>query len=467
VSRERIRGSFLILFSIYYSIILFAVLPETQHVGQLLLPLAVTGGMGLWGLARGVGFFFLHFHFRDVLVVIPKQVQIASWCFVAIAVCWSLACIIAYPYSVRHRDHYVNDITELAARGVDAPEAIKDPRVFSVSVDPKKAGPPTGYILTIQASENPGPLTCRHLYFSPANILKGRVFVTHHKLYPARSQYFAVSCIHSQDYGGDNRPYVCTVIAPSGCSIVRCRQLDLSTWKRLPFSTVFCDGEHLPGSPDVGTYRDGEPPSDRNFERYKFNNLCSEISYSYSWHLLTVLGLPWDQNFAYPGLRPLPLVATPVDRERFILRIPRTSEEPCHSGLPLENLGEVEGVYADQQPDELDLRIHPGQTGPIATYDPLVVQETGIYILKVKYRQTGLIDWFLKAIPSGDLPAPRQQCLSVMEDNLSVKCLELRLKAGEHFQLQLVNQYSPGTDGAEIVIQEIHAYREKFPLWGW
>src|SRR5439155_912540 len=47
VGRDKIRGAFLLLFSLYYSVIWFAALPEEKHLGQMLLPLAAGGGLGL------------------------------------------------------------------------------------------------------------------------------------------------------------------------------------------------------------------------------------------------------------------------------------------------------------------------------------------------------------------------------------------------------------------------------------
>jgi hypothetical protein len=461
MEREKVRGTFLILFSVYYSVILFAVMPDTRHLGQLLLPLAVTGGFGLWGLFRSVSFFFFHFRFRNLAIVIPKPVLIASSSVLAAAFCWGLACLAAYSYSTRHRDHFVNDIMELAVNGVEANNTIKDPHVFSVTIDPQKSGSPTGYLLSIQANDNPGLLECCHVNFQVTNSKMGRVFVTRHKLYPSRLQSFAVTCVHSQEFGGDIRPYACTVTIPFGSSIVGCRQLDLSSWKRLPFSTVFFAGEHLPGSPVLGRL------SDHDIPKTKFNNLSSEISYRYPWHTLSTLGLPWDQNFNYPGLRPLSLVAAAAGHERTVLRCPRNQEEARETSISLESLHEETGVYAHERTDGLHFRAYPVQPCLVATSKPFVVEEDGVYLMKVKYLETGMKDFLLKAIPVGDFDAPHQQCISHTEDDLPVKFLEMRLKAGKPFQLQLLVQSHSASDGAEILIQEIKAYREKFPHWDW
>jgi hypothetical protein len=464
LARDEIRGGFLMIFSFYYSVIWFAVLPEQKHLGQMLLPLTVSGGLGLWGLAKALGFLFLRFDFRDISIVIPKHVRIVAWVTLGVAVCWVLTCVVADRYSLRQRDHYVNDITELAARAVDAKEHIKDSRLFGVSVDPRRPSSPKGYILTIQASTKPGLLTCRHVQF-PAPGIQGRIFITHHKLYPGRGQYFAVSCVHSALYGGDIRPYACAVIVPPGCSIVGCRELDLSAWKRLPFSTVFCDGEHLPGSPAVGKFQEGEGPSDQFFAIHTFNNLSSEVAYDYPWDLLTAFGLPFDQNFNYPGLAPERLAAVFESGSLGILRQPTTLEEFRQEGLPLDLLTAAPGVHLSKRENGVELQISPVPFAPVAEYPRLSVPTSGVYLFKVKYQQLKPGDLILKTAESDGKNPPKQCCLAHMEGNCPVKFLEVKLNAGDSIQLQLINQLSTDPAGSQFLIQEIQVFRERNPLW--
>jgi len=462
--RDKIRGAFLLLFSLYYSVIWFAALPEEKHLGQMLLPLAVGGGLGLWGLAKALGFLILRLDFQDISIVIPKHVRIFAWATLGAAVCWALTCVVAYRYSVRHRDHYVNDITELAARAIEAKELIKDSRLFAVALDPRSPSRPKGYILTIQASSKPSLLTCRHVQF-PTRGMQGRIFVTHHKLYPGRGQYFAVSCVHSALYGGDIRPYACTVVVPPGCSIVGCRELDLSAWKRLPFSTIFCDGEHLPGSPVVGKFHEGEGPSDPFFASYTCNNLSSEVAYDYPWDLLTAVGLPFDQNFNYPGLAPERLAAVFGLESLGNLQRPTALEEFRQEGLPLELLAAAPGVEVSVRENGVELQISPVPSAVVAEYPLLRVPSSGVYLFKVKYQQLRPGDLILKAVRKDGKGPPKQCCLPQMEGDCPVKLLEVKLNAGDSVQLQMINQLSTDPAGSEFLIQGIQAYRERNPLW--
>jgi hypothetical protein len=180
----------------------------------------------------------------------------------------------------------VNQIRALAARGEDAKDEIKDDRVFSVYLPGDE--PDVGYVLAIQAAANPGYLTCRHVHF-PSSTIPGRVFITHHKLHPGQLQYFAVSSFRAAKYG-DTRPYACAVTLNPGSSIVGCQKLNLSGWKRLGFSTIFCDGEKMAGSPQVGRLALSDLPTDPNFAKFLFNNFSSEVAYDYPWESLTVAG---------------------------------------------------------------------------------------------------------------------------------------------------------------------------------
>jgi hypothetical protein len=116
-------------------------------------------------------------------------------------------------------------------------------------------------------------------------------------LYPGQVQYFAVSCLRAWKYG-DDRPYACSVILPPGASIVGCRELDLSSWKRLPFSTVFCDGDRFAGSPPVERVPYDALPTDPYFAKYFFNNFSSEVAYDYPWELLRAAEGAYPDNAA-------------------------------------------------------------------------------------------------------------------------------------------------------------------------
>src|SRR5207244_6140245 len=107
------------------------------------------------------------------------------------------------------------------------------------------------------------------------------------------------------------------------------------SWKRLPFSTIFCDGDRLAGSPPVDRVPYAALPTDPYFAKYFFNNFSSEVAYDYPWDLITVAGLPFYQNFEYPGLQPVRLVANLGKEDDGRLRLPQNLEEGNQSGLPL------------------------------------------------------------------------------------------------------------------------------------
>jgi hypothetical protein len=463
IGKDKIRGGILILFAFYYSLVWFFVLPEQKHLGQMLLPLTISGGIGLWALFRLFRFLFFRLDACDLPIAIPKGLRIGCWIALGICASWIGTCALAYPYSMRQRARYLAEVATLAAKGHDAKQTIRDPRLFSAYIDPDSAEPPTGYVLAIQAGADPGYLTCRHVHF-PSKTLPGRLFITRHKLHPGRLQYFAVSCIHATKLG-ENRAYACSVILNPGSNIVSSRKLDLSEWKRLPFGTVFYDGEKSPGSPSLGAMGSVDFVPDALVGKYFFNNLSSEMAYGYPWELLTVAGLPFHQNFEFPELRPVPLIASHEEGEDVVLRSPRNVKEDSQSGLPLQAFKAAPGIYLDETNQSIHPKLSPEQTGVLGTYPLPRVPESGIYLLKVKYRQIGMADLVVKAVRLDGKDSPKQCCLPQMEGDCLVKFLEVKLNAGDSIQIQLINQLSTDSTGHEFIIQEIQAYREKNPLW--
>jgi len=458
-SRDKIRGAFLVLFSLYYSVIWLAVLPEQKHLGQLLLPLTVTGGLGLWGLARFARFMLFGFHGPNVSFTGLRSLRVACGVGLAALICWVAACALTYRYSLRHRDNYVNEIRALAARGVEAPETIKDARVFSAYFEPNRPLRPTGFLLAIQTSANPGYLTCRHMHF-PAKPLPSRLSITRHKLLPDKVQYFAVSCFAGRR---DQRPYAYTVTLNAGCRIIWSKKFDLSSWERLPFSMLFHDGEKCAGSPEVGRFPSGNLSFDPFLGQSTITNLSSEMGYDIPSQSLSVLGLPWDENFVYPGLLPARVVASfeaPGPRR---LRPPTNLDELNELGLPLSNLGPEDGATLTSEARGLNLKVLPGQSGNAATYSPIIPSEDGVYLFQMRYRRlAGELSLHVDGSRKKELL--QRTFLTVQGDGL-VQSVEVKLKAGESFQLRLANQAPPGYWASEFLIQEMRAYREKYPLW--
>jgi hypothetical protein len=289
IGRERTRGACLLLFGPYYGAALFGVLPELKHVAPLLLPLTVAGGLGLWGLGR---LLYLVAWRRDACAIplhLPRSVRLACWVGLAALACWAAVCALAYPVSLRERRHLVRDVSALAARGEAAPETIRSPVLFSACSDPGPRPQHVGYQLTIEASAQPGLLTCRHVHFS-AGAVPGRMFVTHHRLLPGSVQSYCVSC-QTRACDDDPRPYACTV-SLENARIISCTRLDLSAWKQLPFSTVIAYGSRCPGSPFVGWLTDPETDPILQASAFNFNNLSGWMVYGWSPGQLNRLGLP-------------------------------------------------------------------------------------------------------------------------------------------------------------------------------
>lgn len=469
MGRDKLRGAWLVLFSLYYGIVWFAILPEQKHLGQLLLPLAVTGGIGLWSIGRLAGLLLFTMDPGVQRLSIFRPLRAVGWGAITATLVWLVACWLTYPYSTRHRNSLLNEIIQAAARGVDAPDTIKDSGVFSVWIDPKETSGQEGYLLSIEASHEPGFLTCRHVHFpAPSDIdptgILGRVFVTRHRLHPDRLQYFAVSCLQARN-PADIRPYACTVVLPPGSRIYGCRKLDLSSWNKLPFSTVFFDQEDSPGSPPVGRFSALDMPIDPYIPRYVFNNFSSETVYDYPWRITTIAGLPFDQNYSFPGLRPERLAAARDSAGLHILRSPQTLEDLSQAALPLESLKPASGVHRSIRNNGVLFQFPSAACSLVASYPPLGVPTPGVYLFKVKFQQRGSGDLVLKAVRSERKEPLKQRCLPQREGDSSVKYLELILESGNLIELEFSNQLSMEHAGCEFLIQEVQAYREKNPLW--
>ena len=178
---------------------------------------------------------------------------------------------------------------------------------------------------------------------------------------------------------------------------------------------------------------------------------------------LSVLGLPWDENFVYPGLLPARVVASFEAPGPGRLRPPTNLDDFNELGLPLSNLSPEDAATLTSKAEGLNLKVLPGQSGNAATYPPLILSEDGVYLFQIRYQG-------LAGELTLDVDSPRKKdllrrtFLTVQGDSL-VQSVEVKLKAGESFQLRLANQAPPGYWASEFLIQEMRAYREKYPLW--
>jgi hypothetical protein len=250
-------------FSVFFAAVLFIVLPELKHAEPLVLPLSVFGGVGLASLGalanpRLLATAIWHARGRAVHLVLAA---------VALAAVWGLACGGAYCYSFACRRELLDAVTTRAAHGEPAPEALRGPYLFSVTLRPEVDAHPIGYLLRIDAGAGEAFLECRHIRHACPPV-PSRLLFTRHRLLPGREQCFFVSCQPGAVFN-DTRPYVCAALLSGEARFLSCTRVDLSDWGRLPLSTVFIPGEYGPGNPVVGgktgtTCYDEKP--DLNFE---------------------------------------------------------------------------------------------------------------------------------------------------------------------------------------------------------
>jgi hypothetical protein len=173
----------------------------------------------------------------------------------------------AYWSSVTQRSSYLSAILRLAADEHAVGETLQDARTFAVRFEAGQASAPAGYLLTIRAGARPGILRCEHARHDPEGRMRSSAYQTRHQLHAGREQYFFVSCVHWANQG-DARDYACTVRVAGDAAIVASTRLDLSQWRRLPFSTVFYEGESRPGSPVVAGLPTEHTPDARGLEDF-------------------------------------------------------------------------------------------------------------------------------------------------------------------------------------------------------
>ena len=252
-SRERSPGFVLIGFSVFYAVILFLILPEQKHTAPLLLPLHMFGGIGVWTIASRC---FAAAQGHGLLLgILPQRLKQAAWTAGALLLSWASATGVAYSVSLQSRAELLHDIQQAASGGESAPELLRGQKVFDVHFLPDDTHDRTGYLLKINAGEQPGELLCRHERF-PLDWGWRRYLTTRHPLHAGKTQYFFVSCLQGSRHG-DPRPYACHVSIDGDAAIESCTLVNLAGWNRLQVSTLYCDGECSPGSP-----RGKEPTSD-------------------------------------------------------------------------------------------------------------------------------------------------------------------------------------------------------------
>jgi len=220
-----------------YTAILFAVLPEHQHSGMLVLPISVLGGFG-------------------VVSIFSSEFRQWHWgmgfkALILIAGVWGIACVDGYFWSLHERDRQIAEIRLAAANAVDDPSIRLQPQSMSVLSTPDSSLDRAGYLLEIETGPNPGPLNCKHVRsIRVKKAQDGRVYESEHRLFPNRRQYFFFTAYQGRLV--NHYLYESTVEVHGDARIISAKRADLTNWRDLEVSTVFYDGERSPGSPVVG-----------------------------------------------------------------------------------------------------------------------------------------------------------------------------------------------------------------------
>lgn len=242
--RGRTQAVLLVGLSIVHTAALLLVLPEQKHCGVLLLPLTVLGAIGI----RTAIALLQPAHWKQLFdrsFLPARRTWITAGAAVAAAFALSLA--ICYVVSKHERANLIAAIQSAARTGKLARETLHGDKVFSVRWLPGDTNHAVGYLLKLSPASKSTTLVCRQVHF-PQDWCWARVLETTHVLRPNREQYFFVTCDQGEEYG-DPRPYSCSVTVEGESRIESCQRIDLSGWKRLPVSTVFCEGDSSPGSP--------------------------------------------------------------------------------------------------------------------------------------------------------------------------------------------------------------------------
>ncbi len=410
-------------FSVFYAAVLFAVLPELKHAGPLVLPLSVFGGVGLASLGN---------------VAKPASLAAAIWqargravrlavAAVALVALWGLACGGAYIYSFACRRELLEAVIKRAAHGEPAPETLRDPRLFTVTLRPEQNPNPVGFLLRIQAGAGEAFLECRHLRHAyPA--LPARLFFTRHRLTPGREQCFFVSC-HPSGAFQDRSPYVCTALLNGEARFLSCTRVDLADWRRLPLSTVFIEGECGPGNPFVGgktaVTRFGEAPG-ASFE-----------------------GLSSDEMINH-GMSAPAAVFPPGDGTETLRQVRLQGRDWRPVGAP--GVCQTEFVPGG-------IRVRTSATPDYAAETPLLTAPAdGTYVFRLHFRPEA------GRLTLGALSAERNSWLAITYDEEpvgpeAVRTLAVKLHSGQVFSLVASNGAKAG-ERSVFVLEELSCFRD-------
>lgn len=234
----------LALFSVYFAAVTFVVMPMQKHMAMMLVPGCTFIGVAIWTMGC-----LLVSSARQALIVNLDRHRFRRVVGVGAAavLLWGIVCGVCFAVSRTERQSAIRSLLALGESGEPAPETVKGDRVFHVGMPAASAADDVGYLITIRASDAPGSLVCRHRRVGTPDF-RPTVLRTTHALLPGREQYFFVSCLQGRDFG-DPRSYACTVTLEGDARIASVVQVDFSSWKGLPVSTVFTADDRSPGSP--------------------------------------------------------------------------------------------------------------------------------------------------------------------------------------------------------------------------
>jgi hypothetical protein len=243
MSRNKIFLIGLYLFSIYYCSIFLLVLPEGKHTAVFVLPIAIVGGLTLHAITRA---FRQRDLIKNTLGLSRQPFRMIGLGAVVLISLWSAGFVAFYYYCRAERAEYIENILQLAGRS-PMMEA-SDKQAFSATLSTNM--PVQGYLLKIRTGRDPGFLITRHMRVSSGSEDRSFAYATTHSLYPNREQYYYVTLAPAA-FLGDSREYRCNVTLEGESELVSSTPVDLHTWKRPAFNTVFYQGESVAGSPKL------------------------------------------------------------------------------------------------------------------------------------------------------------------------------------------------------------------------
>lgn len=242
----------LLLFSFYYALIYWVMLPEIKHITPLALPSAIFFALCcllIKNLCSHKGGFTLKKHFQSnwkvavsiILLLISSYFVVREF---------------ARIYSTSERDKYLAEIHKRAAISQSHNEIIKEPEKAVISFPAKTLLSDKGYVLQIKNHrKEPGLIEYWELRGDPHKSIPGAISAKHTFMLPSRIEkmYFYTTCTQFSTVRQiiDPRPLHIVVRIPSGTEFISAKSLDLDGWHILPYTTLFYDGQKSSGAATI------------------------------------------------------------------------------------------------------------------------------------------------------------------------------------------------------------------------